>query len=158
MEDLSVLGNAAAVPIVITITQMLKRNLKVKYGSDIMALVVSLLLCFGWGLYVMDEAAFYVLAESSALLKFRWGISQMIVGFATWLSASKLYDLGYGKKKQEKEFEQDKQKVVEEVVKEKEKLQEEVVKLKKNGNGGEDEPIEEDPEVSSKLLEILKER
>lgn len=158
MEDLSVLGNAAAVPIVITITQMLKRNLKVKYGSDIMALIVSLFLCFGWELHVMDEAAFYVLAESSALIKFRWGITQMIVGFATWLSASKLYDLGYGEKKLKKKIEEEKEQIVKVHVEEAEKLKEEVVKLKKSGNGGEDEPIEEDPEVSSKLLEILKER
>lgn len=148
MEDLSTLGNAAVVPIVISVTQLLKKQFRWRRAPETLALGVSLVLCFGWELYNITPEAFGVITQGGFLSMFKWAVGNLIVGFATWLSASKLYDLGYGEKKQKK-------KLIEAET-EKKKLEEEVVKLK-NGGVAKDEvqkPTEAD-DLSTRLLEIL---
>ena len=39
----------------------------------------------------------------NGLQLFHWGIDQVVTGFATWLAASKVYDLAHGNKKRGKE-------------------------------------------------------
>ena len=153
MEELALLGNAAAVPVIIFITQLIKKNFSFKYRSDVISLILAVPICFGWAFYTTSNE---VLVEqfSGFLVGARSFIDLLVISFATWLSASKLYDIGLGKKKQQAKFKKEKEEIVEEHVQERKKLEDEVIKLK-NGNGGKDEPVEEDPAVSSKLLEIL---
>lgn len=144
MEDLAILGNAAAVPIVITITQMLKQNFKFKYGSDILALLVAILLCTGWELYNISPQELNIVSAGGFIGSFRFGVDLVITGFATWLASSKVYDLGYGHKKRTKKIETEKKELVVEIE-----------KLKKNGNGGSHGQVAEDVDLSSQLREIL---
>jgi hypothetical protein len=140
LEGLELLGNASVVPLVIFLTQIVKKRLpNFKYGTDALALILSLVLCFGWEFYYMSPTAFVSWKAMTGLATFKWGIDQLIAGFATWLAASKIYDLGHGNKKKEAE---------------KEELQKEIVKLK-NGSGDKDEQIAEDPVVTDKLRNIL---
>ena len=157
MEDLTVLGNAAVVPVVITITQFLKRNFSTRRAPELVALGVSLILCFGWDLYTADIAQLRGVFESGNLEIFRWGIKNLIISFATWLSASKLYDFTYGEKKTQRKFE--------DINKQKELLQSEVTELRHGRDGADlsteepiDEAMEEDPNLSSKLQNILEGR
>jgi hypothetical protein len=151
LEGLDVLGNAAAVPVIIFLTQLIKKKIgDLKYGSDLLALGLSFVLCTGWTFYEMTPVAYADLISSTGLDLFRWGIDQSIAGFATWLAASKIYDLGHGNKKKQKEVSQ----IMERELTEKVELQKEIVKLK-NGNGDKDEQTKEDPVVSDKLREIL---
>lgn len=152
LEGLEVLGNAGAVPVVIFLTQLAKKKIgSFKYGSDVLALVLSLVLCFGWEFYYMTPAEYQEWLGLTGRMTFKWGIDQLIAGFATWLAASKIYDLSHGNKKKEKEVSQ----LIERELTEKVELQKEIVKLK-NGNGDKkDEQTKEDPVVSDKLREIL---
>lgn len=154
MDDLSVLGNAAAVPVVMTITQIVKRNFRAERAPEMLALGASMLLCFGWDLYTADIEVLRAVFRSDYLEIFRWGIKNAIVGFATFLSASKLYDFTYREKKTQQKFE--------EINKQKEKLQLEVVKLREGNEPTTEEPdngnVEEDPELSEKLKDILEGR
>lgn len=157
-HTLEVLGNASAVPVVIFLTQLVKSRVgSLKYGSDLLALALSFILCFGWTFYNMTTDGYLLLQQMNALETFRWGIDQLIIGFATWLAASKIYDLGHGNKKRTKA-----------VV----ALKEEIVKLKNGHSDGEeeeeadDEPSpgaagepdgqdKEDSTVTDKLRDIL---
>lgn len=145
MEDLSILGNAAAVPFVVAITQVLKKNLQwnFEHGSNLLALVVALVFCTGWEIYNLDAAALDLISAGGFLGHFRYGVDLIITSFGTWLSASKIYDLSYGHKKRNSVIEQ-----------EKEELRTEISKLKEV-QGDVDEDVEEDPEVYNKLREIL---
>jgi hypothetical protein len=122
-----------------------------KYGSDLLALAIAFVLCFGWTFYNMSQEGFFLWQQMNSLETFRWGIDQLIVGFATWLAASKIYDLGHGNKKRT-------QQVV--------ALEDEIVKLR-NGHSNEEEEADdegsgeadgqakEDSTVSDKLRDIL---
>lgn len=145
MEDLSILGNAAAVPIIIFLTQLLKKNLRHKYASDLVALGLSLIVCAGWELYTIEPTIIQELS-GSFLAKFRFSIDLIITSFATWLAASKVYDLGHGKKKHEKQSAEEK------------KVLEEKIIILQNGNGHGEADDKEDPKVSEKLLDILEGR
>ncbi len=145
MEDLTVLGNAAAVPIIIFLTQLLKKNFKFNRGSDFMALLLAIVVCSAWELYNITPEALQEISVGF-IAKFRFGIDLIITSFATWLAASKVYDLGHGTKKKAKR-----------VAEEKQELRNEIVKLK-NGNGDADEEIVENAEVVDKLRNILEER
>jgi len=146
LGDLTALGNATAVPVIIFLTQLLKKNIKFRNGSDLMALLLSLVVCSGWEIYNLTPEA---LQELSAgfVVKFRFVVDLIIVSFATWLAASKIYDLGHGSKKRSKKVET-----------EKETLRTEIEHLKKNGNGDSNEKTVETPEISDKLRAILEER
>ncbi len=147
MEDLTVLGNAAAVPIIIFLTQLLKKNFKFNRGSDFMALLLAVVVCSGWEIYNITPEALQELS-TGFIMKFRFGVDLIVTSFATWLAASKVYDLGHGTKKKDKR-----------VAAEKQELRNEIVKLKNgNGNGDADEEIVENTEVVNKLRNILEER
>lgn len=70
---------------------------------------------------------------------------QVLVSIATWMSASKSYDLVLGDRRKEKE--------ISEHLQEKETLKAEVEKLK-NGSTS-DETSEDDPTLDQKLRDIL---
>lgn len=152
MEDLTVLGNAAAVPIVITLTQLIKRNVNWKRAPEVIALGVSFVLCFGWELYSITPEELDLLILAGPLGIFKWIVDSVIVGFATWLSASKLYDLGYGEKKTQQKFE--------EISKQKDALHQQIMRLsgpdseEEGGNGA----VDKDPNLSDKLENILEGR
>ena len=151
LEGLEILGNAGAVPVVIFLTQLVKKRMPdFKYGTDVLALVLSMLLCFGWEFYYMAPTEFVSWKAMTGLATFKWGIDQLIAGFATWLAASKIYDLGVGDKKKKKEVAQ----IIEREMMEKVELKKEIVKLK-NGHGDKDEQSKEDPVVADKLRDIL---
>jgi hypothetical protein len=148
VEGLEALGNAGVVPIIIFLTQLIKTKIgDFRYGSDVLALGMSMVLCVGWTFYYMSTSDFDLWAATNFLEKFKWGINQLIVGFATWLAASKIYDLGHGNKKREVK-----------VTEERKLLEEKIVGLENgNGNGEPHEvPVEED-DLSSRLREILEE-
>ncbi len=143
LEGLGLAGNAVAIPIVIAITQFLKKNFSFKYRSAVVSMAVTLIACLGLFFYntpVVDLEAFFA---RHWIVVTRGIMDQLIIAFFTYLSASKSYDLFHGDKKK-------KQKVVED----KKVLEEEIVKLK-NGNGDADDKTEEDPVVSDKLRHIL---
>ena len=146
MEGLEALGNAAAVPVIIFLTQLVKKRIgDFKYGSDALALFLSFILCTGWFFYEMTPAEYAVWAAYSGLDLFKWGIDQTLVGFATWLAASKIYDLSHGTKKKAQKVEAEKQ-----------ELKNEIVKLKNgDGHGEDDEETVENSEIADKLRDIL---
>ena len=151
LQGLEALGNAGAVPIIIFLTQLIKKKIgDFKYGSDLLALLLSFGLCTGWEFYYMSAETFAQWSAYNGLQLFHWGIDQLITGFATWLAASKVYDLAHGNKKRGKEVSVQLNRHLTEKV----ELQEEIVKLK-NGHGDTDEQTKEDPVVSDKLREIL---
>lgn len=152
LQGLEALGNAGAVPIIIFLTQLIKKKIgNFKYGTDALALFLSFGLCTGWEFYYMTEETYKAWQALNGLGLFHWGVDQVIVGFATWLAASKIYDLAHGNKKRGKKVSTQ----LEIHMTEKVKLQEEIVKLKNGHNGDTDGPNEEDPEVSDKLRDIL---
>ena len=147
MEDLIVLGNAAAVPIIIFLTQVLKKNFNFSYKSDFLALILALIVCSCWEIYNITPETIQELSVG-LVAKFRFGVDLVITSFATWLAASKLYDLGHGNKKKAKK-----------VAAEKHILEEEIEKLRNgNGNGDVDEETTESPENTDKLRDILEGR
>ena len=151
MEGLELLGNMGVVPIVIFLTQMIKKRIgDFKYGSDVLALLLSFVLCVGWEFYYMTPEAFEAWNLLNGLELFKWGVGMVAAGLGTWFSASKIYDFSHGNKKRDKAVSTR----LEIHMTEKVKLQEEIVKLK-NGNGDKDEQVSEDPVVSDKLREIL---
>ena len=152
MDDLSVLGNAAAVPIVITITQIIKRNANWKRAPEIISLGVALVLCLGWNLYEITPEEMNLLLLAGPLGLFKWIVNTVIVGFATWLSASKLYDLGYGEKKTQQKFEK--------INQQKDALTVEVMRLSNptSDEEGSDGAVEKDGNLSNRLEDILEGR
>lgn len=151
MEGLEALGNMGVVPIVIFLTQMIKRRVgDFKYGSDVLALLLSFGLCVGWEFYYMTAEAFGVWSALNGLELFKWGVGMVGKGLGTWFSASKIYDFSHGNKKRDKAVSTQ----LEIHMTEKVELQEQIVKLK-NGHGDTDEQTEENPVVSDKLREIL---
>ena len=148
MEGLEALGNAGAVPIVIFLTQLIKTKVgDIKYGSDVLALGMSMVLCVGWTFYYMEPVDFDLWVATNFLEKFKWGINQLVVGFATWLAASKIYDLGHGDKKRKSK-----------ITEEKKALEEKIVVLQNgNGNGEKHEEPVEETDLSSRLREVLEE-
>ncbi len=149
MEGLEALGNAGVVPIIIFLTQMIKTKIgDFKYGTDVLALGMSMVLCVGWTFYYMDPMDFDIWIATGSLAKFKWVINQLIVGFATWLAASKIYDLGHGNKKRQLRVDQVKV-----------ELEEKIIVLQNgNGNGEKHEEAVEETDLSSRLREVLEER
>ena len=93
LQGLEALGNAGAVPIIIFLTQLIKKKIgDFRYGSDLLALLLSFGLCTGWEFYYMTEESFKVWSAFNGLQYFHWGIDQVITGFATWLAAFSLGD------------------------------------------------------------------
>ena len=149
LAGLEVLGNAAAVPIIIFLTQMIKKRIgDFKYGTDVLSLIISFVLCIGWTFYYMTPETYGEWAALNGLELFKWGIDQLIAGFATWLAASKIYDLSHGNKKRQRRVEQVKV-----------ELEEKIIILQNGtGNGEKHEETVEETDLSSRLREVLEER
>lgn len=150
LTGLENLGNVGVVPIVIFLTQLIKKKIgSLKYGSDVLALFLSFGLCIGWEFYYMTPEVYTQWAAMNGLEFFKWVISDILfVGFGTWLAASKVYDLAHGNKKR--------QIVVDKV---KVELEEKIIVLQNgNGNGGtREEPVEK-TDLSALLRKALEER
>lgn len=149
MEDLSLLGNAAAVPIIVAITQFLKRNFNFKRKADVISLLVSFGVCLGWEFYYTPVDQLSLLWGSGFVDTGKHIIHLVLVSVATWLSASKSYDLLLGEKKRHRE--------IGDHIEEKESLRKEVEKLK-NDHGEKSELTEDILEVDSKVRDILERR
>src|SRR5262245_1079030 len=104
MEDLSLLGNAAAVPIIVAITQFLKKNFNFKRKANVISLLVSFGVCIGWEFYYTPAEQLLELWGNGVISTGKHGIHLTLVSIATWLSASKSYDLFVGDKKRGKEM------------------------------------------------------
>jgi len=151
LEGLEALGNMGVVPIVIFLTQVIKKRIgDFRYGTDVLALILSVVLCVGWEFYYMTPEAHAAWLSLSMLGLFKWTVSLLIKSLGTWFSASKIYDFSHGNKKRELKVSTQ----LERQQTEKVALQEEIEKLK-NSNGDKDGQTEEDPEVSDKLRAIL---
>jgi hypothetical protein len=145
--DISLLGNAAAVPIIIAITQFLKKSFNFNRKSDVISLLVSFLVCFGWQFYHAAEADIMTMLNATLVVKIRHTIDLIVVSFATWLSASKSYDLFIGDKKWNKKME--------EIHVEKEDLKKQVEVLT-NANAP-TETVADDTGLDQRMREILDE-
>ena len=147
MEDLSLLGNAAAVPVIVAVTQFLKKNFDFNRKADAIAFFVSLAVCFGWEFYYTPTQELIVLWSGGFIESLKHIIYQVLVSIATWMSASKSYDLLLGEKKRKQELDGH--------LEEKEALKQEVSQLR-NGNGENNDP--EVAEVDQKVRNILEGR
>ncbi len=149
MEEFALLGNAAAVPIIIGTTQLLKKNFSFKYKSDVVSFVVSLIICPLWWFYNTPEAQVVDMFDDGVVSTLKFIMELFLISVATYMTASKSYDMFSGNKKR-----------VEKHTTEKDELQEKINELEMNlENGGKpaDESNEE-IEIRDKLLEILGER
>ena len=138
-SDFSKFANVAAVPVVIAITGIIKKNFTFKHKSNLIAVLVSLVVCTGWALYGLTPEEIGVVQGGGIHAWFRYGIDLLIASAATWFAASKGYDLVRGDKKREQVLVGHR---------------DEIVKLEKKVRG-EDETSEEDSEISKKLRSIL---
>lgn len=148
MEELSLLGNAAAVPFIIGATQLLKKNFSFKYKADVVSLVVAFIICPGWWFYTTPEVEIRAAFDGGAVEVVKSLIDMVLVSAATWLSATKSYDLFRGNKKREEEKKA--------IVNEKEQLKAKLAELEIHN--GEEESNDEEAEITNKLLEILEGR
>ena len=144
MEDLSLLGNAAAVPIIIAVTQFLKRNFDFKRKSEVTSLLVSFGVCFGWEFYYTPSDQLILWWGSGIIPMAKHSIQLVLVSCATWLSASKSYDFFVGDKKKQQEINGH--------IQEKETLKKQVTELK-NGNGGQHGQTTDEDQKLRALLE-----
>jgi len=93
--DLSVLGNAVIVPFVIFFTQQLKKIVP-NWNSDLVAFLVSILLCVGYDIYNLPNNTLVFMAFLPA---FKFVAHSALIGVATAFTAGKTYDLTMGDKK-----------------------------------------------------------
>ena len=146
MEEFGILGNAAAVPIIIGATQLLKKNFSFKYKADVVSFFMALIICPLWWFYKTPVVEIHDMFDDGLVTSAKFGIQLILISVATWLSATKSYDLFSGTKKRRQRREG-----------EREELQEKINVLEmslESGGKSEDDEIE----ISNKLLEILGER
>ena len=154
MEDFALLGNAAAVPIIMAITQLLKKNFSFRYKADVVSFVVALVICPLWWFYNTTEVDIIDAFDDGIVPSIKFVMAQVLIGIATWLSATKSYDLFSGNKKRTDKHAGE----IHKIQTDNETLSAHIVKLENgSGSGGNDEPTDED-EVSDKLLDILEGR
>ena len=149
MEEFALLGNAAAVPIIIGATQLLKKNFSFKYKSDVVSFVVSLIICPLWWFYNTPEAQVIDMFDDGVVPTVKFIMELFLISVATYMTASKSYDMFSGNKKR-----------TEKHTIEKDELRVQIDDLKhtlENGGKPEDEPDDAN-EISDKLLDILEGR
>ena len=152
MEEFALLGNIAAVPVIIGITQLLKKNLSFKYKSDVVSLVVSLIICPLWWFYNTPESQIIDALDNGIVSTLKFAIELFLISVATYMTASKSYDMFSGNKKR-----------AEKHTNEKDKLHGRIAELEKHmehvetGGKSTDESNDEN-EISNKLLDILEGR
>ena len=145
MDDLSVLGNAAAIPIIIAITEFLKRNFEFKRKSEVMSLFVSFGVCLGWEIYTTPEAELISIWTGGIIPTGQHLIHLAVISCATWLSASKSYDFLLGEKRRNAQ-------IASHIV-EKENLKQQIKELRANQPAVEEDTP--DAELDNKVREIL---
>lgn len=91
------------VPLVLVITQVLKPFRKYYKFHEVIALIIALVGTAAVTLYNMDESTFKALTLLGSI---KFIIECVFTAVASWLSASKVYDLSIGKRKAEKEIEE----------------------------------------------------
>ncbi len=149
MEEFALLGNAAAVPIIIGITQLLKKNFSFRYKSDVMSFVVSLIICPLWWFYNTPEAQIVDMFDDGVVVTLKFIIELFLISVATYMTASKSYGMFSGNKKR-----------TEKHTNEKEELHGRIAELEQRMETG-GEPADgsnEEIEIRDKLLKILGER
>ena len=149
MEEFALLGNAAAVPIVIGTTQLLKKNFSFRYKADVVSFVVSLIICPLWWFYNTPEAQIIDMLDDGPVATVKFGIQLILISVATYMTASKSYDMFSGNKKRHDRHSN-----------EKEELHGRIAELEQRAETG-GEPADEsndEIEIRDKLLEILGER
>jgi len=149
LEELALLGNAAAVPIIIGTTQLLKKNFSFRYKSDVVSFVVSLIICPLWWFYNTPEAQIIDTLDDGVVSTFKFGMELFLISVATYMTASKSYDMLSGNKRR-----------TEKHTNEKEELHGRIAELEQQMETG-GEPADESNEtleIRNKLLEILGER
>lgn len=149
MEEFALLGNAAAVPIIIGTTQLLKKNFSFKYKSDVVSFVVSLIICPLWWLYNTPEAQVVGMFNGGVVATLKFIIELFLISVATCMTASKSYDMFSGNKKRT-----DKHTI------EKDELHGRIAELEQRVETGGKPTNESDEEIEirNKLLKILGER
>ena len=149
MEEFALLGNAAAVPIIVGITQLLKKNFSFKYKSDVVSFVVSLIICPLWWFYNTPEEHIVDTFDDGIVSTLKFGMQLFLISVATYMTASKSYDMFSGNKKR-----------VDKHTNEKEELHGRIAELEQRVETGGNPTNEsnEEIEIHNKLLEILGER
>lgn len=149
MEEFALLGNAAAVPIIIGTTQLLKKNFSFKYKSDVVSFVVSLIICPLWWFYNTPEAQVIDMFDDGVVATAKFIMELFLISVATYMTASKSYDMFSGNKKR-----------VDQHTTEKDELQEKinVLEMSLESGGKSEDDVDDENEIRDKLLEILGER
>lgn len=101
MDEIILLGNAAAVPMIIAITQWLKNNFATQFKrrADVISLIVSFVVCIGWWLYHTPEVEIINSLTGDWITIMKSIITMITISVATWLSSKGSYDLFLGEKK-----------------------------------------------------------
>ncbi len=115
MEEFALLGNAAAVPVIIGITQLLKKNFSFKYKADVVSALVSIIVCPLWWFYNTPEEVILDALDDGIVSTIKFGMQLLFISGATWLSATKSYDLFSGNKKREASVAADKKQLEERI-------------------------------------------
>ncbi len=154
MGDLTLLGNAAAVPIIIGITQLLKKNFSFRYKADVVSALVALLVCPLWWFYNTDAVVIQDALDDGTVATMKFIIHQCVVAGATWLSATKSYDLFLGSKKRTEKHAVEK----EHILSNNNALSTRIQELENGLDGGGNDELVDKGEIDGKLLEILEGR
>ena len=88
------LEQAAVVPLIIGITQAVKPFKRFYKLHGVIAFAIAIVGTLCISIYNLDKEAFYALGTYEIV---RMGINCLFTAAATWLSASKLYDLAKGR-------------------------------------------------------------
>lgn len=143
MDEVAWLGNAAAVPLIMAATQLLKKNFSFKYKADVVSFGVALIVCPGWWFYYTPEADILAALGGGIVEVGKFTIQQAMIAVATWMTASKTYDLTTGNKKR-----------LDKHTSEKQELHSKISELETSLTG-ENNDVERDPEIVDKLRQIL---
>jgi len=147
LEEFALLGNAAAVPIIIFITQLLKKNFSFRYKADVVSFVVALVVCPLWWFWHTPELEILEVLDGNVVEVGKFGMSQLLIAVATYMTASKSYDLFSGNKKR-----------VNKHAGEIAEMKSHIVKLENGSGSGGNHESEVESAGSDKLLDILEGR
>ncbi len=144
MDEIALLGNAAAVPIIMAATQLLKKNFSFRYKADVVSFVVALVVCPGWWFYYTPEAEILAAVGGGVVGTGKFIIQQAMISVATWMTASKTYDLTTGNKKRADKHTSEKQ-----------ELSDKITELEYSLEGDNRNVVDENPESVDRLRQIL---
>ncbi len=154
MEDFALLGNAAAVPIIMGVTQLLKSNFSFKYKADVVSFFVAMVICPAWWLYNTPEVQVIAAFSDGIVASIKIVMNQGMIAVATWFSATKSYDLLAGNKKRA-----DKHTIERQVLEtNNDTLSTRITELENGTESGGTDALDGPNEVDAKLSEILEGR